>query len=163
MSITVKQGDITKIRCDAVVNPANSFGYMGGGIAGALKRVGGEIIEKQAVRQAPIPVGTAIATTAGNLFCNYVIHAPTMERSAMKIQPENVARATRAALNLAKELQVKTVVLPGMGTGVGNVSETDAARVMFDVVKDFRHFFDKIVLIDRNKSMVLAFQNCLQK
>jgi len=46
MSIIVRLGDLTQINCDAIVNPANSLGYMGGGVAGAIKRVGGAEIEK---------------------------------------------------------------------------------------------------------------------
>ena len=49
MTIIVKKGDITKISCDAIVNPANSFGYMGGGVAGAIKRVGG-VLQKDAAK-----------------------------------------------------------------------------------------------------------------
>ena len=69
MGIIVQKGDLTQIRCDAIVNPANSFGYMGGGVAGAIKRVGGIEIERDAVSKAPIPVGKAIVTTAGVLPC----------------------------------------------------------------------------------------------
>ncbi|MEA3458041.1 MAG: macro domain-containing protein, partial [Candidatus Thermoplasmatota archaeon] len=84
MGIITKQGDITQIDCDAIINPANSFGYMGGGVAGAIKRVGGKEIESEAVNKAPIVVGKAIATTAGDLPYEYVIHAPTMKRPAMR-------------------------------------------------------------------------------
>ena len=90
MSIVVKRGDITQLSCDAIVNPANSFGYMGGGVAGAIKRIGGNEIEREAVSKAPIRVGSAIATTAGTLPCKYVIHAPTMKQPAMRINVNNV-------------------------------------------------------------------------
>jgi len=90
MSIVVKRGDLTQIPCDAIVNPANSFGYMGGGVAGAIKRIGGVEIENEAIAKAPIPVGTAVETTAENLPCTFVIHAPTMEQPAMRIGVKNV-------------------------------------------------------------------------
>ena len=67
MSISVQKGDLTSIICDAIVNPANSYGYMGGGVAGAIKHIGGNEIEKEAVSQAPINVGSAVATTSGKL------------------------------------------------------------------------------------------------
>ncbi len=129
MSIVVKTGDITKISCDAIVNPANSYGYMGGGVAGAIKRVGGIEIEKKAVAQAPIFVGSAVATTAGMLPCQFVIHAPTMRKPAMRIPVENVAKATSAALKLGRQLDIRQIAIPGMGTGVGGVSPDDAASI----------------------------------
>jgi len=118
MTIVVKKGDLTQISCDAIVNPANSYGYMGGGVAGSIKRVGGIEIEKEAISKAPIDVGKAVATSAGALPCRYVIHAPTMKRPAMKIDVENVKRATRAALETGIKLNLRTIGIPGMGTGV---------------------------------------------
>ena len=130
MTIVVKKGDLTQIVCDAIVNPANSYGYMGGGVAGAIKRVGGIEIEKEAISKAPIVVGKAVATTAGALPCRYVIHAPTMKRPAMKIDVENVKLATRAALEIGIKLNLKTIGIPGMGTGVGGVPADKAAKAI---------------------------------
>jgi O-acetyl-ADP-ribose deacetylase (regulator of RNase III) len=161
MTIIVKKNDITKIACDAIVNPANSYGYMGGGVAGAIKRVGGLEIEKEAVSKAPINVGQAIATTAGNLPCKYVIHAPTMNQPAMRIGVDNVQLAIRAALKKAEELKIKTIAIPGMGTGVGGVSENDAARAMINVTKEFEDKFEKIMLIGFNDSLIKAFYDYL--
>jgi len=67
LAIEVKRGDLTKVEAHAICNPANSLLYMGGGAAGALKRAGGEEIEREALKQAPVPVGKAVATTAGRL------------------------------------------------------------------------------------------------
>lgn len=157
MSIFIQKGDITTISCDAIVNPANSYGYMGGGVAGAIKRVGGKVIEHEAIRQAPIPIGSAVATTSGSLNCRYVIHAPTMQRPAMKIDVKNVEKATKAALELGVKLQIKSIVIPGMGTGVGGVSYEDAATAMLSVIKKYASKFEKIILIDRNDEMIAAF------
>ena len=163
MTIIVKKGDLTTIHCDAVVNPANSFGYMGGGVAGAIKRVGGNVIEKEAVAQSPIFVGSAVATTAGTLPCRFVIHAPTMKKPAMKIPVENVAKATRAALQLGRKMKIKNIAIPGMGTGVGGVSPADAAEAMIKVARKFENTFDSITLIDRNEKMIHAFMTFLKK
>ncbi|MCD6468154.1 MAG: macro domain-containing protein [Thermoplasmata archaeon] len=158
MSLTVKKGDITRVVCDAVVNPANSLGYMGGGVAGVIKRVGGLEIEKEAVSKAPIPVGSAVATTAGLLPCRFVIHAPTMEKPAMRTSVEKVRRATRAAFVVAKKLGLKSIAFPGMGTGVGGVDTRDAARVMVDVAREYLGDFDEIVFVDVNEDMVDAWR-----
>jgi O-acetyl-ADP-ribose deacetylase (regulator of RNase III) len=163
MTVEVRIGDITKIQCDAVVNPANSYGYMGGGVAGALKRIGGSKIEHDAVKKAPIPLGSAVATTGGQLPCQYVIHAPTMERPAMRIGVENVHNATYAALRLAKELGLNSIAIPGMGTGVGGVPEKDAAKTMVAVVQEFEKDFERIILIDRNESMIKSFMEYLNR
>ncbi|NPA85662.1 MAG: macro domain-containing protein [Crenarchaeota archaeon] len=103
---------------------------MGGGVAGAIKRKGGEEIEREALEKAPVPVGSAIATGAGRLKVRYVIHAPTMERPAMRIPPENAYLATKAALELAKKMGLKKIALPLMGTGVGGLSVEEAVREM---------------------------------
>lgn len=135
--IIVSKGDITSYGCDAVVNPANSGGTMGGGVALALKSAGGEIIEREAVNQAPIPVGRAIATTAGTLDFGFVIHAPTMEKPAEPAKIENVEKAVYAALDLANRLGAKSVAFPGMGTGVGGLNKSEAAEVMIKTINRF--------------------------
>ena len=135
--IIVKKGDITKERCDAIVNPANSYGLMGGGVALAIRNVGGSEIEKEALEKRPTPVGSAIATTAGRLPARFVIHSPTMKHPAEHIGLENVEKATHAALECAKELGLGSIAFPGMGTGVGGVRKEDAARVMVETIKKF--------------------------
>lgn len=161
MGIITKQGDITQIDCDAIINPANSFGYMGGGVAGAIKRAGGREIEKEAVNKAPIVVGEAIATTAGDLACKYVIHAPTMKRPAMRTSVENIEQATQAALKLAEKLDLHCIAIPGMGTGVGRVPQEKAAKAITTIVKEFEDKFETIILIDRNKKMIDSFNSFL--
>ena len=157
MTIEILKGDITKISCDAIINPANSYGYMGGGVAGVIKRVGGIEIEQEAVTKSPIPVGTAIATTSGSLPCKYVIHSPTMKNPAMRIDVSNVEKATRAALDLSKKMNLKTITFPGMGTGVGGVSVKDAAQVMVKIAKEYSDKFEKIIFIAYNNDLYNAF------
>lgn len=161
MSIQIEKSDITKFPCDAIVNPANSYGYMGGGVAGAIKRIGGRAIENEAIEQAPIPIGKAVNTTAGSLPCKYVIHAPTMKQPAMRISSENVEIATRAALKKASELDINTIAIPGIGTGVGGVPIDEAAKVMIKAAKEFENNFEKIFLICFNEDLVKAFQKYL--
>jgi len=159
--IIVKKGDITKEEVDAIVNPANSLGIMGGGVALAIKRVGGEIIEKEARKNAPIPVGEAVATSAGKLKCKYVIHAPTMEKPAMRTNVEKVRLAVRAALKLARKLKLKSIAFPGMGTGVGGVSYEDAAKVMIEECMKFKDL--EIILVAFDEGLFKAFQKSLPK
>lgn len=145
--IVVVRGDITKIEAHAIVNPANSFGTMGGGVALALKEKGGEEIEEEAISKAPIKLGTAVETTAGSLKAKYVIHSPTMEETEEEIGSHNVAEATRAALEKAKEIGAKIVAFPAMGTGVGGLSAKEAADVMIDEIKKHELDFKKIIIV----------------
>lgn len=161
MPIFVEKGDITKIVCDAIVNPANSYGYMGGGVAGTIKRVGGIKIENDAISQAPIAVGEAIATTAGDLPCKYVVHAPTMEQPAMRIGIENVKLATKAALEFALKTKLKTIAIPGMGTGVGGISSDDAAKEMIIIGKKYEDKFEKIIFVGYSDELANAFKKYL--
>ena len=155
MDIEIKKGSIIEVEADAIVNPANSLGYMGGGVAGVIKRIGGREIEREAIEKAPIKVGDAILTNAGKLNFKGVIHAPTMERPAMKIPLENVRLATLAALKVGDENGFSTIAIPGMGTGVGGVSKEDAAREMIKVIKEFHaKNLKKVILVDVDEEMV---------
>jgi len=74
-SIAIERGDITDWEVDAIINAANTTLVMGTGVAGAIKRKGGVIIEEEALRQGPVEVGEAVLTTGGNLAATHVIHA----------------------------------------------------------------------------------------
>lgn len=162
MQIIVKKEDITKIQCDAIVNPANSGGYMGGGVAGVIRRVGCGNIEKEAVQQAPIPIGKAVATTAGNLACKAVIHAPTMNRPAELTNVENVMAATLAALECADKNGYKSIAFPGMGTGVGRVPLDVAAKAMVEVIREFKSkCLKKVYLVAIHDDMINAFKGAI--
>jgi len=133
--IRVVAGDIAGLEVDAIVNPANSLMHMGGGVAGAIKRVGGTGIEAEALKKAPVKVVDAIATKAGKLPARFVIHAPTMTRPAMQTNEENARQAIRGALECAQELGIHSVAFPGLGTGVGGLSMEAAVNVMMQELK----------------------------
>lgn len=133
--VRVVTGDITKLKTDAIVNPANSQMFMGGGVAGAIKRAGGAEIEAEALRQAPVKVGDALATKAGRLQARFVIHAPTMTRPAMRIKEKNVQQSMRGALQCAENLKISSLAFPGLGTGVGGLSMETAAYIMMQELK----------------------------
>lgn len=168
MGVTVRvvHDNITTLNVDAIVNPANSLLIMGGGVAAAIKRAGGRIIEEEARRYAPIPVGSAIATTAGRLRAKYVIHAPTMERPAMKIGVDNVRLAMRAALRCADELKVKSVAFPGLGTGVGGVPFSLAAEVMVNELLEYLKLkvsLSEVVLVGFELELAEEFMRALRR
>ena len=165
-TIEVVKGDITKLGVDAIVNPANSLMIMGGGVAGAIKRVGGYEIEVEARRYAPVPVGEAIVTSAGKLSAKYIIHAPTMERPAMRTTVDKVRAAVRAALRKASELGVTSIAFPGMGTGVGGLDPNEAAKVMVEEITKYlsRGLIkpSRIILVAYDDTLYQAFLNAVK-
>lgn len=163
MQIHVALCDLAELPVDAVVNPANSLGIMGGGVAGALRGRGGRKVEEEARASAPVAVGAAIVTTGGNLPAKHVIHAPTMEQPGMKIGVENVRRATRAALIAASRHGFETIGLPGMGTGVGGVPLDEAARAMVDELRAHKQPQPAtIYLVATSEDVVNAFAEALR-
>ena len=159
MKITIMKTDITTLEVDAIVNAANSHGWLGGGVAGAIKKRGGIEIEKEAVMKGPVPIGQAIVTTPGKLPCKAIIHAPTMTEPGSPTTPQNVMAATMAALTLARDFGYRRVAIPGMGTGVGGVAPHEAAKAIVHVIRSFaEHVFDEIILADINEEMVAAFR-----
>jgi len=160
MRISVLRADITKVHADAIVNPANSFGTMGGGVALAIKTEGGAEIEKEAMQHAPIPIGKAVATTAGALRAKYVLHVPTM-RTPGRTTLENVRLATRAALTLAEKMKMQSLAFPGMGTGVGGIAPKDAARVMLEEIRTFgkeKSSLQEVLLVALHEGLASAFE-----
>lgn len=163
MQVHVAKADLTLMPVDAIVNPANSLGIMGGGASGAIKRRGGDKIQHEAMSSAPIAVGAAVVTTAGKLHARAVIHAPTMEEPGMKIGVENVRRATRAALIAAAHHGFEVIAFPGLGTGIGGVDHDEAARAMVDEIRALRAPKPStIYLVDMDDSMILAFEEALR-
>ncbi len=166
LTIDVLKGDLTKQKADAICNPASSQMLMGGGAAGAIRRAGGVEIEREALRHAPLPVGKAVATGAGGLMARWVVHAPTMERPAMPTTADKVYRATKAALLCTESVGARSLVIPGMGTGVGGVPPGEAAEAMLRAIVEFgrgARSVKKVVLCDIDESMVEAWKSVLKK
>src|SRR5213079_1753506 len=103
MQLRVHDGDIAALEVDAIANAANDHLWMGSGVAGALKRAGGDEIEREAVAKGPIPVGDAVATGAGRLPARWVIHAAVMGQDLVT-SADAIRRATRRTLEVADEL-----------------------------------------------------------
>jgi len=165
VEVEVKKGDIVKEEVDALVNPANSYMIMGGGVAGAIKKAGGEVIEEEARKHAPVPIGKAIATTAGKLKARFVIHAPTMERPG-RTTLENVYLATQAALKCADEVKAGSLAVPGMGTGVGGLSPSQSALAVVKAIKehiDIGTSIKRIVLIGLSEDVVKAYEDAIRQ
>ncbi|MFL5958886.1 MAG: macro domain-containing protein [Gaiellaceae bacterium] len=136
MDIEVREGDIATVEADAIANAANDHLWMGAGVAGALEAAGGEVIEQEAMAQGPIELGTAIATSAGNLRARYVVHGAVMGQD-LRTNADLIRRTTRSCLELSDELGCRSLALPAFGTGVGGFPLAECARIMVGETRAF--------------------------
>jgi len=137
IEIEVRQADVTKLELDAITNAANTELRHGGGVAAAISRAGGPAVQRESNEKAPIGLGEAVETTAGEMPARSVVHAATMELGG-PTSAEIIARATRATLRLADELGCRSLALVAFGTGVGGFPLDDAAQLMVDAVRQHR-------------------------
>jgi O-acetyl-ADP-ribose deacetylase (regulator of RNase III) len=165
MEIEIQVGDITQLDCDALVNAANNHFWMGGGVAGALKRAGGQEIETEAIQKGPVPVGEAVVTRAGKLKAKYIIHAAVMGQD-LQTDAEKIRVATRNSLRRADGLGLKSIAFPALGTGVGGFPLDECARVMISEVRQQareKTSLEKVVLVLFNPSAAEVFQRQLNE
>jgi O-acetyl-ADP-ribose deacetylase (regulator of RNase III) len=132
--IEVLDTDITQLEVDAIANAANTRLLHGGGVAGAISRAGGPAVQRESDERAPIGLGEAVATSAGDMPARWVIHAATMELGG-PTSAEIIRRATAATLVQADELGAKSLALVAFGTGVGGFPVDEAARIEAEEVR----------------------------
>jgi O-acetyl-ADP-ribose deacetylase (regulator of RNase III) len=165
-SISIERGDITDREVDAIVNAANSTLAMGTGVAGAIKRKGGVIVEEEAMRQGPVEVGEAVLTTGGNLAATHVIHAAVMGPD-LTTDADRIARATRAVLALADKHRITSLALPALGTGVGHVPPAASAEAMLREVlthlKSGRSSLKRVLFVLYQDDAHRAFSETLKR
>jgi len=148
MRIEIRQGDITdQGDIDAIVNAANTDLVLGAGVAGAILRKGGAVIDEESQSQAPIRLGEAAVTTAGSLPNKYVIHAAAMgyraeDRKVPKdpgagSSAEIIRSATLNSLRRAEELKLKSIAFPALATGVARFPVDRCAGVMIAAARDY--------------------------
>lgn len=133
MDVEVVDGDIARLEVDAIANAANDHLWMGAGVAGAIKKAGGEEIEREALAKGPIEVGDAVATGAGRLPAQHVVHGAVMGQD-LRTDAGLVQRTTRRCLEVAEELGCRSLALPAFGTGVGGLPLADCAETMVAAV-----------------------------
>jgi O-acetyl-ADP-ribose deacetylase (regulator of RNase III) len=132
--VEVLETDITTLEVDAIANAANTQLAHGGGVAGAISRAGGPDVQKESDRRAPIRLGEAVETGAGDMPSRWVIHAATMVLGG-PTSAGIIRRATAATLWKAEELNVRSLALVAFGTGVGGFPLDEAAEIEADEVR----------------------------
>ena len=133
-SIEVLDTDITALAVDAIANAANTQLMHGGGVAGAIARAGGRTVQDESDAKAPIGLGEAVETSAGDMPARWVIHAATMELGG-PTSAEIIGRATASTLAKADELGATSLALVAFGTGVGGFPLAEAARIEVEEVR----------------------------
>ncbi|AVH55507.1 MULTISPECIES: O-acetyl-ADP-ribose deacetylase [Streptomyces] len=165
-TITLALGDITRESVDAIVNAANSSLLGGGGVDGAIHRRGGPAIleECRKLRASHygkgLPTGQAVATTAGELDAQWVIHTVGPVFSESEDRSELLASCYRESLRVADELGARTVAFPAISTGVYRWPMQDAARIAVETVRSTETAVEEVrfVLFDERAYEVFAAQ-----
>jgi O-acetyl-ADP-ribose deacetylase len=160
-SVEVLEADITTLDVDAIANAANTRLIHGGGVAGAIARAGGPDVQRESEERAPIGLGEAVETGAGDMPARWVIHAATMELGG-PTSADIIRAATASALALADELGARSLALVAFGTGVGGFPLEQAAGIEVEEVR--RHLdaggsgLERIVFCVRGDDAREAFE-----
>ena len=152
--------DVTQLEVDAIANAANTMLRHGGGVAGAISRAGGPEVQRESDERAPIGVGEAVETTAGDMPARWVIHAATMELGG-PTSAGIIEQATRSTLAKAEELGARSLALVAFGTGVGGFPIDDAARIMVGAAQEHSGQLERIVFAVHGDAAERAFRDAL--
>src|SRR3954471_12601741 len=159
-TVEVLDTDITTLDVDAIANAANTDLAHGGGVAGAISRAGGPAVQQESDAKAPIGLGEAVETTAGDMPSRWVIHAATMHLGG-PTDADVIDRATRSTLARAEELGARSLALVAFGTGVGGFPLEDAARIMVGAARDHIGELERIVFAVHGEEAERAFRDAL--
>src|SRR3984893_565069 len=133
--IVIQQGDLTEMETDAIVNAANNDLQLGGGVAGAIRRKGGNIIQEESNAIGSIPVGGAAITSGGNLKARFVIHAASMQLGG-RTAAHALRSSTAHSLRIAAQKALKTIAFPAVGTGIAGFPMEECAEIMLAEAAD---------------------------
>jgi O-acetyl-ADP-ribose deacetylase (regulator of RNase III) len=158
--LEVIAGDITQLDVDAITNAANTQLKHGGGVAAAISRAAGPELQRESDEKAPIGLGEAVETTAGDMPARYVIHAATMELGG-PTSADIIERATRSTLAKAEQLGCRSLALVAFGTGVGGFPLEEAARIMGGAAREHSGELERIVFAVRGDEAERAFREAL--
>jgi O-acetyl-ADP-ribose deacetylase len=159
--LEVLHADVTKLDVDAIANAANTELRHGGGVAGAISRAGGPAVQGESDEKAPIGLGEATETTAGDMPARWVIHAATMHLGG-PTSAEIIEQATRSTLAKAEELGARSLALVAFGTGVGGFPVEEAARIMVGAAREHTGELERIVFTVHGDEAERAFSAAVE-
>src|SRR5579862_5173763 len=163
--IILMQGDLTEMDADAIVNAANNDLQLGGGVAGAIRRKGGNAIQKECDAIGSIPIGGAAITGAGKLRARHVIHAASMQLGG-STSAQSLRSATAHSLRIASENNLKSIAFPAVGTGIAGFPVADCAEIMLR--EALKHLagpttLDRVDFVLRDAEVLRIFEGALRK
>jgi O-acetyl-ADP-ribose deacetylase (regulator of RNase III) len=162
IELEVLAADVTTLEVDAITNAANTQLKHGGGVAAAISRAGGPQVQRESNEMAPIGLGDAVETTAGEMPARYVIHAATMKLGG-PTSAEIITRATKSTLAKADELSCRSLALVAFGTGVGGFPLGDAAQLMVAAVREYKpRSLQPVVFAVHGDEAERAFRSAVQ-
>jgi O-acetyl-ADP-ribose deacetylase (regulator of RNase III) len=160
-ALEVVQQDVTQLEADAIANAANTQLMHGGGVAGAIQRAAGQALADESRAKAPIALGEAVETTAGDMPSRWVIHAATMELGG-PTSAEIIECATQSTLRVAEDLGCRSLALVAFGTGVGGFPLDEAAALMVGVVREHEGGLERIVFAVHGDDAERAFREAVE-
>lgn len=169
VKIKVIKGDITQEDTEAIVNPANNYLKHGGGVAGAIVRVGGEIIQRESdeyiQKHGPLPTGEAAITSGGNLRARYIIHT-VGPKWGEGDEYNKLKKAVKGTLKLAVEKNIKSLSIPAISCGIFGFPQDLGTKIIVETIIDFikkeSHTFEEVHLIGIGEDIPSFFAKNLQ-
>jgi O-acetyl-ADP-ribose deacetylase len=161
--LVLRQGDLTQAQVDAIVNAANNDLLLGGGVAGAIRAVGGPSIQQECDKLGPVAIGEAAITGAGNLRARFVIHAASM-RLGGRTTEQALRNSTRNSLKRAAERALESIAFPAIGTGIAGFPIDRCAEVMLEEIRDHlrgRTSLKRVEMVLFDARGLKTFQNAL--
>ena len=135
-AVSIIRGDLTDMDVDAIVNAANNDLQLGGGVAGAIRRRGGEEIQRECDEIGPVPVGAAAITTGGHLKARHVIHAASMALGG-STTPNALRSSVAQSLKIAGQHRLTSIAFPAVGTGIAGFPMRECAQIMLEETKRY--------------------------
>ncbi|WP_456397004.1 macro domain-containing protein [Desulfurobacterium sp.] len=166
-NLVVVHGDITEEAVDAIVNPANSSLKHGGGVAGAIVRKGGRIIQEESNKIGYLPVGKAVFTTAGKLPCRFVVHTvgPIWGEGD---EERKLRSAVNSVLDIAYNLNLSSISIPAISTGIFGYPKREGVFVIVGQVlnwllENFQNPLKEIRFISIDEEMANLFKEAVEE
>lgn len=129
--LEIIHGDITTMEVDAVVNSGNNDLILGGGVSGAIRRIGGPAIQEECNKIGTVPLGEVAVTGAGDLKCKFVFHA-AIQPIGLWSDANSIRKSVRNIFKRAGEKQIKSIAIPAIGTGTGGFPIDKCAEILAD-------------------------------
>ena len=163
--IILQQGDITDMEVDAIVNAANNDLKLGAGVAGAIRRKGGDEIQRECDAIGAIPIGTAAITSGGRMKARHVIHAASMQLGG-GTTPQSLRGSTAFSLRIASQHKLRSIAFPAVGTGIAGFPMRECAQIMLEEAAkhlEGQSTLEKIYFVLFDKHSLSVFEEVLKE